>query len=421
MEIRLEYGRDGLLFCPPAGLRFELLDLPEKPSLEFEPILREALSSPFGTPALGELARGKTDACIVVCDITRPVPNSAILPVIGEMLESAGIPRERITVLIATGTHRPNTVEEQVAMFGKEVVARYRVVNHAATDDHPYLGVSPNGVPIRLNACYLDADLKITVGMIEPHFMAGFAGGRKMVMPGVAALETVRAWHSPRFLEHPKATNGEVDENPVHLEALAICRLAPPDFIIDVALDHQKRPYAAFCGHFERAWEAGVQVVRDYVTATVAEPVDVVLTTCGGYPLDLTYYQTVKGMVGALPILKPGGTIIVAGECAEGVGNRHFRDTLYALPEIRDFAERIQRADWTFVPDQWQVEELARAARHAGTIRLVSSLASEVAERLFVIPHESVESALESTLQAMGGVAKVAIIPKGPYVLPSVR
>jgi nickel-dependent lactate racemase len=276
-------------------------------------------------------------------------------------------------------------------------------------------------VPVYLNRVYLDADLRITVGMIEPHFMAGYAGGRKMVMPGVAGLESVQAWHSPRFLEHPKATNGEVEGNPVHEESLAIARMAPPDFIVDCALDTAKRPCAFFAGDMELAWNRGVEFVKLGVRADVLEPVDIVVTSGGGYPLDLTFYQAVKGMVGALPILKPGGSIVIASECQEGIGSRHFTDCLLGLETIEDFPERIESPDWKFVPDQWQIELFARAVR-GRTIFLVSSgIPQDLSGQLFVVPQPSIEAALERAFALHGASPTVAAIPKGPYVLPGVK
>jgi nickel-dependent lactate racemase len=387
MKVRLDYGRDGLEVELPEANVVGVLSLRNPPFLpDPVPAIDAALASPIAAKPLAELAKGRRNACIVICDITRPVPNPVILPRMLRALEQGGIAPEAVTVLVATGTHRPNLGDELRRLVGDEVSARCRVVNHycEADEDHVDLGVSPHGVPIRLNRVYLEADLKITSGMIEPHFMAGYAGGRKMVMPGIAAMKTVQAWHSPRFLEHPNATMGITEGNPVHEEALAIARCARPDFILDVALDVQKRICAAFGGDMEAAWEAGVAFVSETVFDTVDAPVDVVVTTAGGYPLDLTFYQTVKGMVGALPILKPGGTIVIASAMAEGVGNEHFREALLRVEDICAFPETIQRPDWTFVGDQWQIEELAKAVRQARVSIVSDGIPSETLSRVFL-------------------------------------
>jgi len=422
MQVVFEFGRTGLAAEIPDANLVGVLGLPvSRPIENIEDAVSEALLHPIGKPPLAELSRGRTRACIVVCDITRPVPSARIVPVILQALEAAGIAMSQVTILIATGTHRSNTADELNALLGSETVAKVRVKNHDCRDDHPFLGMSPNGVPVHLNRVYLDADLRITVGLIEPHFMAGYAGGRKMIMPGVAGLETVQAWHSPRFLESPKATNDIIDGNPVHEEALAIARMAPPDFIVDCALDSAKRPCAFFAGDMELAWNRGVEFVRAQVRVELIEPVDIVVTSGGGYPLDLTFYQTVKGMVGALPILKPGGSIVIVSECREGIGSKHFTDCMLDLETIEDFPERIESPSWNFVPDQWQIELFARAVRGRTIFVVCSGIPEDRLRRLFVSPQTTVDAALEQAFALHGASATIAVIPKGPYVLPALR
>ena len=423
MRVRLDYGRTGLEVELPDQNVVGVLTLQEITAVADSSLaVRDAMQTPVGSLPLSDIAKGRKDAVIVVCDITRPVPNPIILPEILAVLREAGIPNECVTILNATGTHRPNTPEELRQMLGDEAFETCKLVNHVCTDDDAmvYLGESPNGVPIRLNRTYVDADLKITVGMIEPHFMAGYAGGRKMVMPGVAALHTVQVWHSPRFLESPRATNGAVDDNPVHLEALWIANQCRPDFIVDVALDSKKQIAAVFAGDMEKAWNTGVAFVAQNNTASVPDLVDIVVTSCGGYPLDLTFYQTVKGMVGALPILKPGGTIIIASACEEGVGNAHFRETLLQTKDIRDFLPAIQAPDWKFIADQWQIEELAKAVRNHRVIQVSDGIDPATLSQLFVEPQPSVELAVQACLDRYGPAATIAVIPKGPYVIPVV-
>lgn len=418
MKVRLEYGKEGLEADLPEENLVKVLGLqPVEPLADVPAAVREAIQSPIGSAPLRELARGKRKACIVVCDVTRPVPNAEILPVLLEVLDAYEV---EATILIATGTHRPNEGDELVRMLGDEIASSRRIVNHVCTDEHVDLGMSPHGIPVSLNRWYVEADLRVTVGMIEPHFMAGYAGGRKMVMPGIAGLPTVQAWHSPRFLEHPNATNGIVEGNPVHEASLAIAQMCPPHFIVDVALDEHKRPYAVFAGDMEAAWNAGVARVSAAVRDTVPEPVDIVVTTCGGYPLDLTFYQSVKGMVGALPILKEGGTIVLASACDEGIGNAHFRDTLFSFERISDFLPAITSPDWKPIADQWQMEELAKACRHAEILMVARGIPPGQLYRLHVTPVRNVEAAIELAIQKHGSQARIAAIPKGPYVLPQV-
>lgn len=424
MRVRLEYGRDGLDVELPDENVAGILRLNTAPPIGHPAAaITRSLANPIGVRPLVELARGKRNACIVVCDITRPVPNLVLLPPILEALDSAGVPLDAITILIATGTHRPNEGEELDAILGPEIARSVRVVNHVCTDpaSHVDLGISPNGVPIKLDRNYVEADLKITVGLIEPHFMAGYSGGRKLVMPGLAALETVQAWHSPRFLEHPNATSGVVEGNPVHEEALAIAKLARPDMVVDVTLDEENRITGIFAGDLEAAWMEGVRSVDAQVRATLPESVDVVVTTCAGAPLDATFYQAVKGMVGALPIVKPGGTIIIASSCSEGVGSEHFRRTLLETECLDTLMTSMQQPDWEFIPDQWEVEELAKAVKHADVTLVCDGISHETLFQCFVTPAATVEEGVRSALDRYGPKATIAVIPKGPYVIPAVK
>jgi nickel-dependent lactate racemase len=324
--------------------------------------------------------------------------------------------------LIATGTHRPNEGEEAERILGREIAGRYRVANHrcGSACEQADLGISPRGVPVKLDRAYVEADLRLTVGLIEPHFMAGFSGGRKLVMPGLAALETVQAWHSPRFLEHPKAASGVVEGNPVHEEALAIARMAPPDLILDVTLNERNEITGVFAGELEQAWLEGVSFAREQCRAILAEPADIVVTTCAGAPLDATFYQAVKGMVGALPVVKPGGAIVIASECAEGVGSDIFRKTLLETTSLPQFVRDIQRPGWQFVADQWEVEELARATRHTTVYCKADGIPSDLLARLFVTPVASVEEGVARAMDRHGPESRIAVIPKGPYVIPEI-
>jgi nickel-dependent lactate racemase len=443
MRVRLDYGKTGLEAelpdanligvlglrpAPPlpdptaaveAALQQPIGAAPHYPRIRYWPQTVPALKQPIGTTPLAQLAAGRRDACIVLCDITRPVPNKILLPPVLRTLEAAGLPSERITLLIATGTHRPNLGAELEALVGADIAARYRVVNHDCRDRaaHRALGTSPNGVPAWLDKTYCDADLKITLGLIEPHFMAGYSGGRKLVMPGLAAFETVQRWHCPRFLESPLATNGSVVGNPVHEEALAIARMKPPDFILDVTLDEANQMTGVFAGELEAAWLRGVDFAAQHVRAAAPQAADVVVTTCAGYPLDATFYQAVKGMVGALPVVKPGGTIVIAAECAEGLGSPDFARALLETDDLEAFVAHISQPD-VFVPEEWEVEELAKAARHARIVCVADGIPATTLAQCFVIPAPSVEAGVRMALEQHGPDARLLAIPRGPYVIP---
>ena len=332
-----------------------------------------------------KIAKGRKDACIVICDITRPVPNEMILRPVLETLEAAGIPREKITILVATGLHRPNEGDELVEMVGQHIAENYRIENHhgQVLGEHTYLGDSPRGVPIWIDSHYVNADLKITTGLIEPHLMAGFSGGRKLICPGIAALETVKVWHGPDFLEHPKADCGILEGNPVHEENTWIGRKAGCDFIVNVVIDAERRPLKWVAGDMVAAFQEGVEFVRGVVRDTVAEPVDIVVTSCAGYPLDTTFYQAVKGLTGALPIVKQGGTIIMCASLSEGIGSPQFQQLFRENASLEVFVERILGKDY-FVMDQWQLEELAKVRRKAKVKIVSDGLPAETLNGLFV-------------------------------------
>ncbi len=422
MQVTLDYGRTGLPVTLPADRVVGPLAIRDAAPLpDPAAALAAALRNPIAARPLAELARGRKDACVLICDITRPVPNQLLLPPILRTLEEAGIPRAKITILVATGLHRPNEGAELVEMVGAEVASNYRIENHhgKVTEEHDYLGTTPNGVPAWIDSRYVRADLKITTGLIEPHLMAGYSGGRKVICPGIAGLETVKVWHGPKFLEHPKADCGIVAGNPVHEENTRIALMAGCDFIVNVCLDGQRRVTWLGAGDMIRAWEAGVKFVEGVVKVPVPEPVDVVLTSCAGYPLDTTWYQAVKGLTGALPIVKKGGTIILAASLSEGLGSPEFRRLLAENPDLAEFKRRILGKDY-FVMDQWQLEEFAKVVAHCKVAVVTDGLPADVLRKCHVEPAASAEAAVAAALAEYGPAAKVAVIPKGPYVLPYV-
>lgn len=422
MRVKLEYGKTGLEVDLPSERVVRKLGYKDATPLADPAAAVEALlKQPIGTPPLAELARGRRDACVVISDITRPVPNELILRPILRTLEESGIPREKILILNATGLHRPNLGDELVEMVGPWIAENYRIENHngRALEEHADLGMSPRGVPIFIDRRYVEADLKITTGLIEPHLMAGYSGGRKLICPGLAALETVKVWHGPDFLEHPNADCGILAGNPVHEENTWIGRRAGCDFIVNVVMDDQRRPLKFVAGDMEQAFYAGVDFVRGVVRDEVKQPVDIVVSCSAGYPLDTTFYQCIKGMVGALPIVKQGGTIILAASLTEGIGSPEFAQLFRDNDTLEGFVERILGKDY-FVLDQWQLEELAKVRRKA-RVKLVShGLSAEVLDGLFVESAPSVEAAVAASLAEYGPTAQIAVIPKGPYVLAQV-
>lgn len=432
MQVTLDYGKTGLavtlpadrLIVPPLSIREAV------PLADAAGAIAEAIAHPIGTPPLLDLAKGKRTACIVICDITRPVPNSLILPELVRMLEAAGMPRDGITILIATGLHRPNEGEELVELVGEFIAANYRCVNHhgKVLHEHDFLGTSKNGVPIWIDNRYTTAELKITTGLIEPHLMAGYSGGRKLICPGIAALETVKVWHGPRFLEHPKADCGSLDGNPVHEENTAIALRAGCDFIVNVCIDGKRRITWVGAGDMIRAWEVGVEFCKSVVKAAVPTRCDVVVTSCAGYPLDTTWYQAVKGLTGVLAIVKPGGTIILAASMSEGLGSPEFQHLvkMYSdegryvpLGSARQEPNRSLHANMCEM-DEWQLVMFQKVIAHCRVKVVTHGLPPEVLALCGVEPAESVEAAVAEALAHAGPDATLAVIPKGPYVMPYV-
>ncbi|MCI0702661.1 MAG: nickel-dependent lactate racemase [Planctomycetia bacterium] len=450
MNITLDYGKTGMpitlpddrLIAPPLAIR------PAEPLSNPESALESALANPIGSKPLAELAKGKKTACVVVCDITRPVPNKFILAPVLRTIEAAGVPRAGITILVATGLHRPNEGEELVELVGEEIAKTYRCENHhgKVKEEHDYLGTTPNGVPAWIDNRYTRSELKITTGLIEPHLMAGYSGGRKVICPGIAGLETVKVWHGPKFLEHPKADCGIVEGNPVHEENTRIALLAGCDFIVNVCIDGKRRVTGLWAGDMIRAWEEGVKFCREVVKAGVPKPADVVVTSCAGYPLDTTWYQAVKGLTGALPIVKQGGTIVLAASLTEGLGSPEFRALLEdyrvngrynttggAVAELksdgsvasRRVGELSHGSTRSIHPDicemdEWQLVMFQKVLDHCHVKVISHGLNADTLRQCHVEPAESVEKAVADSLAEYGPNATLAVIPKGPYVLPYV-
>ncbi|MBI2962171.1 MAG: nickel-dependent lactate racemase [Deltaproteobacteria bacterium] len=422
MRQRLDFGRGGLQFDIPDGVRAEVVESPRATPLA-DPVaaVERALADPVESAPLAVAARGRRDAVIVISDKTRPVPNGVVLPPILQALDGAGIDRQRIEILVGTGLHRPNTPQELAEMTSPQIVARYRIRNHVARDaaSHRSLGRTRRGTEIWLDAGYLDADLKIVTGLIEPHLMAGFSGGRKGVAPGLAGVEMMRHLHGPAMLEDHIGP-GILDGNPFHEELVEIARRAGVDFLVNVAIDRGRRLTGVFAGDLEAAHRAGVRAVEQHVRVDVEAPADVVVTSAGGYPLDATFYQAIKGLIGALNVVKRGGTIILAAEISEGIGSAEFRRLLADIAAHDEFLARLA-APGFFVIDQWMAQHLCQVLRKAEVAVVSPGLYLGEFPRLPIGRAPSVEEALRRALARHGRGARVLVVPEGPYVLGTVR
>jgi lactate racemase len=422
MLVQLAFGKTGLTLELPAGFRYQVFEARSaKPLADWEGAVAAALRAPVGRPPLEEMARGKHTAAISVCDITRPAPNSKTLPHVLGALERGGIRAEDITILVATGLHRAATETEIRQIVGEPIAANYRVANHDARDftSHQPLGKTATGTPIYIDERFVSADLHITLGFIEPHLMLGFSGGRKLIAPGLAAQETIKVLHSPKFMRDPRATEGSTADNPLHHELLEIARMARHDFVLDVALARDRSIAGVFAGDPELAHRRGVEFVSQTLLETLDEPVDAAITSAAGYPLDLTFYQTVKGVTAAAHIVKPGGRILVVGACEEGAGAPEFREML--LAGITDAVFLKQIASSPVVVDQWQLEKLALVTTEKQLFYYVPGLPAEYHPKLWGRSLPTPESAVEAVLAGLPAGARVAVIPEGPYVLANCR
>ena len=442
MVIPLAYGRQGASINVPDENLVAVVE-PDWPAVLEHPqqAVAETLRRPVAGPALAavlvERAGGRTRSVgsaewrrqwrtfgvvIVVSDGTRPCPNHEVLQPILVEIHDAGIPAECVTILIGTGLHAPMVGAETRRLLGDDIVSKYRVVNHFGHRPVTLkrLGQTAAGTPVVLSREWCDADVRIATGVIEPHMMAGFSGGRKAICPGLAGDETVCAWHAPRFIEHALALPGVLDGNPEHEEALAVAEFAPPHFTVNVTVDRQERLTGVFAGGMRAAHEAGVACLRGHIARPVPEPCDVVVTTNGGYPLDATYYQCQKGLLTAFAVLKRGGTFLFAAACEEGLGQREFRDQVMRYRSLEEFMQVITAPGAAVVKDQWAIENLAKAARHGEILFWSEGFSWALQERLFVTPVHSLQEGLDRALAKHGPGARIAVLPHGPYVLPYV-
>jgi nickel-dependent lactate racemase len=375
----------------------------------------EALKAPIGTAPLKTLAKGRKDACIVISDVTRPVPNKIILPPILQTLAEAGIEQSNITILIATGMHRPNLGEELEGMVGREIMDNYRIVNHFCQEASQLRQIAEiDGAPIELNTHYLDADLKILTGLIEPHMYAGYSGGRKSILPGISSYKTMTHMHSFKMIDHPNVTNCKLRDNPFHEAGEQVAELAGVDFILNVVINKSRDLVAVVGGHHAMAHQAGCRQVEQMSVRDLAEPVDLMITSAGGYPLDATFYQVSKGLIAAKNVLKPGGAVIIACECREGLGSEAYCEMIRKGDSPGDFFDHYCQPN-NFIIDQWCLQTTYQALAHAAKIYVYSPYLEEKdLDALGMTKIEDIQTAVDLLLP---NYPQVAASPEGPYVV----
>ncbi len=416
--VRLEYGTNGLdVELPPDRTTIiEPIFIAESP----DPVgtLVKAVRAPIGRPPLRELFRAGQKVGVSVCDITRAQPRQVMIEAL--LSEMPGVRLDDVTIFIATGTHRANTSAEIERMLGSEIGRSCRIVCHNSRDAASLVevGKTSSGAPVWLNREWLKTEFKITTGFVEPHFFAGFSGGPKMVAPGLAGLETVLHLHDAGRIGHANATWGVIEGNPIHDDVREIARMTGVDFALDVTLNRDQQITAAFAGDILQEHAAACAAARKTAMRPVDKAFDVVVTTNSGYPLDQNLYQAVKGMSAAAKIVKPGGTIICAAECRDGIPNHGaYGEILASRPSPRELLAMITAPGYSR-PDQWQVQIQAQIQLKARLMLKSDYLTDDQVRRAHLEPVHDIAAAVADGLRAAGPNSTLCVLPQGPQTIP---
>ena len=430
MEIDFRYGEEKIVLDVPKGSQIYQSNY-EHVDRNPDELLLHSIVNPEGCLPLNRQLkeRKKGNVVIVVSDFTRPIPYRNFLPGLLNYILNEGIRKDEIIILVATGMHRASSAHEKELMFGKEVFDKFKIIDHDAGNEAELsspIGKSWSGINVRLNKFYVDAGFRILTGLVEPHFMAGFSGGRKAVCPGLASLDTIQMFHGYEFLSHPNASNIILKNNPCHLENTSIARLCPADFSINIILDQKKRINNIISGEQFISHEKAVEFVKKRSCVKVKSPVDMAITSCGGYPLDETFYQCVKGLVNCLPALKENGEIIAMGNCAEGIGSPEYKSLMKKYcSKHNDFIQDIKNGSF-FIKDQWQFQMHIRVIEKIGVENLhfyTSSIFLEELRLFSVTPYsmskdEITKSAQMQIDKAISLKKTIAVFPEGSYCSP---
>lgn len=418
MRVDLAYGREGLS-----------IDLPDHQTLVIEPnftpglsdengAIRNELSAPRNSAPLRDLLSPSDRVAISVCDVTRAMPSSRVLPPILAELEQASI--EEVKILIATGTHRGCRREELEEMLGNEIVSRYPVINHSAVavENLEQAGVIGPEVPVWLNRHWLESSFRITTGFVEPHFFAGFSGGPKMVAPGLAGLETILYLHSAPLIAHPDSTWGVVDTNPIHSAIREIAEQTGVSFALDVTLNRDRQITGVFAGELFAEHRQAVIAARKAAMRAVDQAFDIVITTNSGYPLDQNLYQTIKGISAAARIVRPGGTIICASECSDGIPDHGEYGRLLASTSGSEEILSLVHQPGFQRQDQWQAQIQAQIQQHAEVYIFSDGLTPEQIRDAHLLPAEDLDELLHDRIDHYGSDARICVLPEGPQTIP---
>ncbi|MEV5966991.1 nickel-dependent lactate racemase [Kribbella sp. NPDC051952] len=420
MRVRLAYGDSGLAIEVDSARTTVVEPVRHQAVADHVGVLRRALREPVAGPPLRDRVRRGQTVAISACDGTRPQPRELMIPAVLAELDGV-IDLADVVVLVATGTHRGNSDAELREMFGDEVVDTVRIVNHDGRDRDQlaWLGVHGDGVPVWLNRQWVDADIRITTGFVEPHFFAGFSGGPKLVAPGLAGLDTVLVLHDAARIGSPKATWGVTHGNPVHDDVRVIAEATGVTFALDVVLNRDKDIVAAFGGDLLPMHAAACAAAKEIAMRPVASPFDVVVTTNSGYPLDQNLYQSVKGMSAAHQIIRPGGTIICAAECRDGFPDHGSYRSVLSSGSPQTLLDQISRRVET-TPDQWQVQIQARIQSTSRVVMHTATLTDAELAAVHLEQTADISATVADSLAAAGPDARLCILPEGPQTIPYV-
>jgi nickel-dependent lactate racemase len=424
MDVSLKYGDQGLSLTFPDTPNFVGVLYPKEPEPVANPLasIRQALINPIDTSPLVSISEKRRNAVIVISDITRPVPNKLLLPVIIEQLEKGGISSDRITILIATGIHRPNEGKELEQMVGAEIIKKYKIINHFSKNDQDMtlVGYIGDKVPAFVNKYYLEADLKILTGFIEPHMWAGFSGGRKSILPGISSIKTLQFMHGTEMVSHPQTRYGVLKGNPFHEAGLDIMQKSGADFIVNVTLDTRKRLTGVFAGHPVQAHLRGVEFLSKFCIHTLKEPLDFVITTNAGAPLDCNLYQTAKGISGVSGAVRNGGVVLIASECLEGFGSEEYKSVFRYATTPSEFIEKLLKKEF-FIPDQWCAQEIYQVMMSKEVWIYTQGIDAPTLSQCHFHPVDNINQALDRLFIKFGREAKWAIVPDGPMLILKVE
>jgi nickel-dependent lactate racemase len=419
----------------PYGNGVANVDLPDKSvlailrSAEFNSVINEAeairnsLNAPIGNEPLSSIASRRSKITIVVSDYTRATPNKILIPLIIEALKKAGRRMDDLKILVAYGLHKPALKDELKEFLSREIVDEVEIVNHNAEDKRSiiYLGETSFGTPIYVNRLIVESDLVVLTGLIEPHFFAGYSGGRKAILPGVAGKESIFHNHSFKMIMHSLSRYGVLSGNPIHEDMVEAAKMIKRTYLLNVVIDKNHKIAGVFAGDIFKAHFEGVKFLDEHVKVKSPSGADIVITSNGGYPLDRDLYQAVKGMATGELIVREGGVIIVFAECVDGIGRGHenFYHLIAEAKTPEEMLERIRREEP--IKDQWEAQILARILKKANVILVTKNVKHGLIEDMHMIPASNPEEALEQAYHFAGRNSKIIVVPEGPYVIPAVE